>query len=122
MTATNTTPSEPVRPADPITYLLSLGGLAAKAAAVLWDVERCDLPRPHYLSVSSTGSIGFQFDDDPASQAALARWVQAFGGTITAKHIRRQDGSPATLAQVNFDYDRLPMHAYAVITTATATT
>ncbi len=112
----STTISEPgsmATPPDPPS--LSIGGLAAEAASVLWDVERRGLPRPRYFSVSGSQHVGFQFDDDPASFDALARWADLFGGTITTKPIRRDDGSPAMLCRVNFTYHGVPVEAYAIV-------
>ena len=102
---------------------LSIGGLAAEAAAVLWDAERLGLPRPRYFSVSAgSQDVGLQFDDDPASFDALAKWADLFGGTITTNPIRRDDGSPAMLCRVNCTYHGVPVEAYAIVTAETATT
>lgn len=96
---------------------LSIGGLAAEAAAVLWDAERWGLPRPCYFAVSGSGQhIGFQFADDPVSIEALLRWLKAFGGTITTTPIRRDDGHLAMLYRVNFDYHAVSIEAYAIVT------
>jgi hypothetical protein len=101
---------------------LSIGGVAAEAAAVLWDAERWGLPRPGYVTVSSTQFVDFQFDDTSASFAALAQWAQAFGGTITGKPITCRDGTPARLCEVKFTYHGARAVAYAIVTAIPATT
>ena len=119
----STTIHEPGLSAAPEPQSLSIGGLAAEAAAVLWDAERLGLPRPCYFSVSAgSQDVGLQFDDDPASFAALAKWADLLGGTITTTPIRRDDGRPATLCRVNCTYHGVPVEAYAIVTAATATT
>ncbi len=117
----NTAIPDPAPVAVPEPAPLSIGGVAAEAASVLWDAERWELPRPCYLTVHDIGAIGFLFADTQASFAALARWLEAFGGTITNKDIRHDDGRPARLCQVNFTYHDTPMEAYAIVTTATVT-
>jgi hypothetical protein len=101
---------------------LSIGGLAAEAAAALWDAERWEVPRPCYVTVSSTQSLDFQFADDKASFSALVQWLDAFGGTIAIKDIRREDGTPARLCRVRFTYHGVAAEAYAVVTLEAATT
>jgi hypothetical protein len=98
---------------------LSIGALAAEAAAVMWDAECWGLPQPHYVTVSSTRSIDFQFADDPASFDALALWLGAFGGTIATDPIRCANGDPATLCRVNFTYHGVSAEAYALVKTET---
>ena len=118
----NTAIPDRAAPAVPGPSLLSIGGLAAEASAVLWDAERWELPRPCYVTMHHAGNVSFLFDNDPASFAALARWAESFGGVITSKPIRRDDGSPATFARVSFGYHGAPMEAYAIIPAAPATT
>jgi hypothetical protein len=103
-------------------HRLSIGALAAEAAAVLWDAERWELPSPGYFTVSSTQSLDFQFADDKASFGALAQWLEAFGGTIAIKDMCREDGTPARLCRVRFTYHGVPAEAYAVVTPELATT
>jgi len=116
-----TTTTEPGLTATPEPQPLSIGGLAAEAAAVLWDAERWELPRPRYITVSGSQHVGFQFADDPASFDALARWAESFGGTIITTPIRRDDGSPAILCRVNFTYHGVSAEAYAIVKAETVT-
>ena len=74
--------------------------------------SRCRAPR----------ASDFQFADDKASFGALAQWLDVFGGTIAAKDIRREDGTPARLCRVRFTYHGVPAEAYAVVTAEPATT
>jgi hypothetical protein len=94
---------------------LSIGDLACVAAAVLWDARQRGLPRPCYLTVHDTGSVGVQFADNKASVGALTWWLEAFGGTIAMNDICRDDGTPARLIRVRFDYLSTPIEAYALI-------
>ena len=119
---TSTALPEPAITATSKPHRLSIGALAAEAAALLWDAERRDLPRPGYFTVSSTQSLDFQFADDKASFGALAQWLEAFGGTIAANDIRREDGTAARLCRVTFTYHGVPAEAYAVVTAEPAAT
>jgi hypothetical protein len=101
---------------------LSIGGLTAEAAAVLWDIERWALPRPCMATVHDTPPLSFRFGDAPASFAALAQWAEAFGAVITSKTIGREDDSPARLCRVSFGYHGVRAQAYAIVTTAPVTT
>jgi hypothetical protein len=114
--------SEPAATAAPEPQPLSIGGLAAEAAAVLWDADRWGLPRPWYVTVSSTQSLDFQFGDDRSSFGALAQWAESFGGTIASNPISRKDGTRARLCRVNFTYHGVRAEAYAIVTAAPATT
>ena len=119
---TSTALPEPAITAASKLHRLSIGGLAAEAAALLWDAERRELPTPGYFTVSSTQSLDFQFADDKASFGALAQWLDVFGGTIAAKDIRREDGTPARLCRVTFTYHGVPAEAYAIVTAEPAST
>jgi hypothetical protein len=119
---TSTALPEPAITATPTPHRLSIGGLAAEAAAVLRDAERRELPSPGYVTVSSTQSLDFQFADDTASFGALAQWLEAFGGTIAAKDIRRENGTPARLCRVTFTYHGVAAEAYAIVTAEPAST
>jgi hypothetical protein len=106
--------------ADPGT--LSIGGLTAEAAAVLWDTERWALPRPCMVTVHDSPPLSFQFGDRPASFAALAQWAEAFGAVITSKTICRENGSLARLCRVSFGYHGVRAQAYAIATTTPVST
>jgi hypothetical protein len=100
---------------------MSIGGLAAEAAAVLWDSERWGLPGPRNVTVYSGAAgaeLSFQFGDTPASFTALAQWADFFGGTITSKNIRHN--GPARLCRVKFTYHGVPADAYAIVPATTA--
>jgi hypothetical protein len=115
-----TTPaiSEPASTAIASPGPLTIGGLTAEAAAVLWDIERWALPRPCMVTVHDAPPLSFQFGDAPASFAALAQWAEAFGAVITSKTICCKDGSPARLCRVSFGYQSVRAQAYAIVTTA----
>ena len=119
---TSTALPEPAITATSKPHRLSIGGLAAEAAALLWDAERWELPCPRYVTVSSTQSLDFQFADDKASFGALAQWLDVFGGTIAATDIRREDGTSARLCRMTFTYHGVPAEAYAIVTAEPATT
>jgi hypothetical protein len=118
---TSTALPEPARMATPGPLPLSIGGLAAEAAAVLWDAERWTLPRPCLVTVFDTPELSFQFTNDKSSFGALAQWADAFGGTITSKQIRTEKG-PARLCRVTFTYHDVRAQAYAIVKAAPATT
>jgi hypothetical protein len=66
-----------------------------------WEAD--DLPRPIYITVyGCTQHISLQFEPDPSSYEAIAQWAARFGGTVTHRPIRREDG-PAVICGVEFD-------------------
>src|ERR1019366_190411 len=80
-----------------------------------------DLPAPRYLSVSEGGQeISLQFDDDPSSFDALARWAEQFGATVTGEPGTDTEERPGVFCQADFSHDGGPVHAYAYVRTATA--
>jgi hypothetical protein len=106
--------------ADPATAQLppmSISVLAATAADVLRDADH--LPRPRYVSVSSTQHIGVQFGPDPSSLRTLAQWAELFGGTLISAPHDGEDG-PETSCHVEFTYYGVAIEAYAFIPAATA--
>jgi hypothetical protein len=119
---TSTALPEPAITAASKLHRLSIGGLAAEAAALLWDAERRELPSPGYFTVSSNQSLDFQFPDNKASFGALAQWLEAFGGTIAANDICREDGTSARLCRVTFTYHGVRAEAYAIVTAEPAAT
>lgn len=111
---------QPATTATPDVPRLSIGGLAAEAAAVLWDAERWGLPRPCMVTVYDGSELSFQFADDKSSFSALVQWADAFGGTITSKQLR-DEKPPARVCRVHFGYHGVRVKAYAIVSAVPAT-
>jgi hypothetical protein len=98
---------------------LPIGVLAVGTADLLQQAS--DLPQPHYITISDTQSVGFQFAPDKASLRAITRWALRFGGVIISEP-HQGKGGPETWCRVQFDYYGVAVTAYAHIPAATATT
>jgi hypothetical protein len=79
----------------------------------VWNLleEAADLPKPRYLSVSSTQSVNLQFAD----AQPITRWALRFGGVLSSTLIEDDGKGPRTMCQVEFDYYGIRVEAYAII-------
>ena len=62
---------------------LPIGVLVVGTADLLQ--QAADLPQPHYITISSTQSVDFQFAPEQASVRAITRWALRFGSVITSQ-------------------------------------
>jgi hypothetical protein len=98
---------------------LPIGVLAVGTADLLQ--QAADLPQPHYITISDTQSVDFQFAPEQASVRAITRWALRFGSVVTSEPHQGQDG-PQTWYRTDFDYFGIAVTAYAHIPAATAST
>ena len=96
---------------------LPIGVLAVGTADLLQ--QAADLPQPHYITISSTQRVDFQFAPEQASVRAITRWALRFGSVITSQPHQGQDG-PQTWHRADFDYFGIAVTAYAHIPAAPA--
>jgi hypothetical protein len=98
---------------------LPIGVLAVGTADLLQ--QAADLPQPHYITISSTQSVDFQFAPEQASVRAITRWALRFGSVVTTQPHQGTDG-PETWHRTDFDYFGIAVTAYARIPAAPAVT
>jgi hypothetical protein len=98
---------------------LPIGVLAVGTADLLQLAA--DLPQPHYVTISSTQSVDFQFAPEQASVRAITRWALRFGSVVTTRPHQGKDG-PQTWHRTDFDYFGIAVTAYAHIPAAPAVT
>ena len=96
---------------------LPIGVLTVGAAELLQ--QAADLPQPHYITISSTQSVDFQFAPEQASIRAITRWALRFGSIITSAPHPGRNG-PETWHRADFDYAGIAVTAYAHIPAAPA--
>jgi hypothetical protein len=96
---------------------LPIGVLAVGTAELLQ--QAADLPQPHYITISSTQSVDFQFAPEQASVRAITRWALRFGSVITSAPHPGRNG-PETWHRADFDYAGIAVTAYAHIPAAPA--
>ena len=89
---------------------LPIGVLAVGTADLLQ--QAADLPQPHYITISSTQSVDFQFASEQASVRAITRWALRFGSVVTNEPHQGKDG-PETWHRTDFDYFGIAITAYA---------
>jgi hypothetical protein len=77
------------------------------------------LPQPHYITISSTQSVDFQFAPEQASVRAITRWALRCGSIITSQPHPGRNG-PETWHRADFDYAGIAVTAYAHIPAAPA--
>jgi hypothetical protein len=83
----------------------TLPAMAQVATDLLVQAEYQHLPAPHYMSISHGGqSIALGFGRESEACHALARWAEAFGGTVTGSPHTSSDGQPQVYCQVAFIY------------------
>src|SRR5690349_2782417 len=81
--------------------------------------QAADLPQPHYITISGTRRVDFQFAPEQTSVRAITRWALRFGSIITsAPHPGRN--VPETWHRADFDYAGIAVTAYAHIPAAPA--
>ena len=98
---------------------LPIGTLAVGTADLLR--QAADLPQPHYITISSTQSVDFQFAPEQASVRAITRWALRFGSVVTSEPHQGRSG-PETWCRADFDYFGIAVTAYAHIPAAPAVT
>ena len=98
---------------------LPIGVLAVGTADLLQ--QAADLPQPHYLTISDTQSVDFQFAPEQASVRTITRWALRFGSVVTSEPHQGKDG-PETWYRTQFGYFGIAVTAYAHIPAATAST
>ena len=98
---------------------LPIGVLAVGTADLLQ--QAADLPQPHYVTISTTQRVDFQFAPEQASVHAITRWALRFGSVVTSEPHQGQDG-PQTWYRTDFDYFGIAVMAYAHIPAAPAST
>ena len=98
---------------------LPIGVLAVGTADLLQ--QAADLPQPHYITISSTQRVDFQFAPEQASARAITRWALRYGSVVTSEPHQGQDG-PQTWYRADFDYFGIAVTAYAHIPAGTAST
>jgi hypothetical protein len=116
MTATDTT-APGMRPDK------SLPFLADTATDLLALAEDAALPLPVSLRISQVCqdvSLGFAKGHD--SLAALARWAECFGVTVTGDPYTGDDGEQSIYCQVEFTYGGMRVEAFAFIPAGEAST
>ena len=96
---------------------LPIGVLAVGTAELLQ--QAADLPQPHYITISSTQSVDFQFAPEQASARAITRWALRFGSVVTSEPHQGKDG-PETWYRTDFGYFGIAVTAYAHIPAAPA--
>src|SRR6266705_465952 len=69
---------------------LPIGVLAVGTAELLQ--QAADLPQPHYITISSTQRVDFQFAPEQASVRAITRWALRFGSVVTSEPHQAKDG------------------------------
>ena len=94
---------------------LTIGILVAGTADLLR--QAADLPQPHYITISSTQRVDFQFAPEQASVRAITRWALRFGSIITSAPHPGRNG-PETWHRADFDYVGIAVTAYAHIPAA----
>jgi len=98
---------------------LPIGVLAVGTADLLQ--QAADLPQPHYITISSTQSVDFQFAKEQASMRAVTRWALRFGSVVTSEPHQGRSG-PETWCRADFDYFGIAVMAYAHIPAEPAST
>ena len=98
---------------------LPIGVLVVGTADLLQ--QAADLPQPHYITISSTQSVDFQFAPEQASMRAITRWALRFGSVVTSEPHQGRNG-PQTWYRTDFDYFGIAVTAYAHIPAAPAST
>jgi len=96
---------------------LPIGVLAVGTADLLQ--QAADLPQPHYITISGTQRVDFQFAPEQASVRAITRWALRFGSIITSAPHPGRNG-PETRHRADFDYAGIAVTAYAHIPAAPA--
>jgi hypothetical protein len=96
---------------------LPIGVLVVGTADLLQ--QAADLPQPHYITISSTQRVDFQFAPEQASVRAITRWALRFGSVITSQPHPGRNG-PETWHRADFDYFGIAVTAYAHIPAAPA--
>jgi hypothetical protein len=91
---------------------LPIGVLAVGTADLLQ--QAADLPQPHYITISSTQAVDFQFAPEQASVRAITRWALRFGSVVTSDPHQGKNG-PETWCRTDFDYFGIAVTAYAHI-------
>lgn len=100
-----------------VTTPKSLSALALTAADLLGKAADSGLPAPWSVRLSHGGQdIALGFPGDRETFAALARWAERFGGTVTGEPYSRNDGSESIYTQVKFPYLGVTVEAHAFIT------
>jgi hypothetical protein len=90
----------------------TIGDLAVITTDLLMQAIACGIAQPRYFSVSGTQRISVQVQPDSAALFALARWAEAFGGTLASNRLRN---SPETVYRVEFDYHGAAVEVYTVL-------
>jgi hypothetical protein len=90
----------------------TIGDLAVITTDLLMQAIACGIAPPRYFSVSATQRISVQVQPDSAALFALARWAEAFGGTLASNRLRN---SPETVYRVEFDYHGTAVEVYTVL-------
>ena len=98
---------------------LPIGVLAVGTADLLQ--QAADLPQPHFITISSTQSVDFQFAPELASMRAITRWALRFGSVMTSEPHWEENG-PQTWCRTKFDYFGIDVTAYAHIPAEPAST
>ena len=81
-----------------------------------------DLPGPRFITASAGGQeIELQFSGDRSTFAAMARWAERFGGTITGEPGTDDDGSAYVRCEVRFTAEGVRVKAYAYVQAGKAT-
>ncbi len=97
----------------------TMAELAAALVALFGEDE--SLPQPRYLSLSVSGQeIDMQFGTEPDTFHDLARWADAFGGTVTGSAAEDVCGEPAVRCEVKFPYAGVQVKAYAYVRTTSS--
>jgi hypothetical protein len=91
---------------------LPIGVLAVGTADLLQ--QAADLPQPHYITISSSQSVDFQFAPEQASVRAITRWALRFGSVVTSEPHQGTDG-PEIWHRTEFGYFGIAVTAYAHI-------
>lgn len=98
---------------------LPIGALAVGTAELLQ--QAADLPQPHYITISGTQRVDFQFAPEQASIRAITRWALRFGSVMTSQPGECHEG-PGTWYQTDFDYYGIAVTVYAHIPAEPAST
>jgi hypothetical protein len=106
-------------PALPDLPPLPIGVLAVGVAELLQHAA--DMPQPHYITISGTQCVDFQFAPEQASMRAITRWALRFGTLMITQPHQGQTG-PETWCRTQFDYYGITVTAYAHIPAAPAST
>ncbi len=104
-------------PALPELPPLPIGVLVVGTAELLQ--QAADLPQPHYITISGTQCVDFQFAPEQASAQAITRWAHRFGSVMTSQPHQGKNG-PETWYRADFKYYGIAVTAYAHVPAAPA--